>query len=137
VYGAVAGAFFGTLAVMVDAASERASKGGVHALLGEPRGLVPIAGVALLGVGGIVLTQMSFQVGALAATLPANLAADPLMAVLFGEILLSEHIPLTPGHLVLYAACLLAVVVGAVRLADPEAGPIDPDCPPPAASATA
>jgi drug/metabolite transporter (DMT)-like permease len=137
VYGAVAGAFFGTLAVMVDAASERASKGGLHALLAEPRGLVPIAGVALLGVGGIVLTQMSFQVGALAATLPANLAADPLMAVLFGEVLLREHIPLTPGHLVLYAGCLLAVVVGAVRLADPEAGPIDPDCPPPAASAPA
>jgi drug/metabolite transporter (DMT)-like permease len=128
VYGAVAGAYFGTLAVMVDAASERASSHGVHSLL-TPRGLVPIAGVALLGIGGIVLTQMSFQVGSLAATLPANLAADPLMAVLFGEVLLREHIPLSPGHLVVYAVCLLAVVIGAVRLADPEAGPIDPDVP--------
>jgi drug/metabolite transporter (DMT)-like permease len=131
VYGAVAGGYFGTLAVMVDAASERASAGGVHGLLGTARGLVPIAGVALLGIGGIILTQLSFQIGALATTLPANLAADPLMAVFFGEVLLREHIPLTPGHIAVYVACLLAVVVGAVRLADPKAGPIDPDCPPP------
>jgi drug/metabolite transporter (DMT)-like permease len=129
VYGGVAGAYFGTLAVMVDAASERASHAGLHGLLTTARGLVPIAGVVVLGAGGIVLTQMSFQVGALAATLPANLAADPLMAVFLGEVLLREHFPLTPAHDVAYLACVIAVVAGAIRLADPEAGPIDPDEP--------
>jgi drug/metabolite transporter (DMT)-like permease len=127
IYGAVAGGYFGTLAVMVDAASSRAADAGVRGLLTTPKGLVPLAGIVLLGLGGIVLTQMSFQVGALAATLPANLATDPLTAVLLGVVLLREHIPLRPGHLVAYGLCLAAVIAGAIRLADPESGPIDPD----------
>jgi hypothetical protein len=40
---------------------------------------------------------------------------------------LKEHIPLTAGHLLAYIACLAAVVLGAVRLADPHSGPIEPD----------
>jgi drug/metabolite transporter (DMT)-like permease len=126
-YGAVAGGYFGTLAVMVDAASDRASRGGVDGLLESPRGLTPLAGIALLGIGGIVLTQMSFQVGALGATLPANLAADPLFGVLFGVILLRERIPRSPGHLTVYALCMVAVVAGAVQLANPHDDPAEPD----------
>jgi hypothetical protein len=130
VYGGVAGAYFGMLAVMVDAASTQAGKAGIHGMLTTPKGIVPLAGVALLGVGGIALTQMSFQIGALAATLPANLAADPMTAVALGIVLLREHIPHGPWHVVAYALCVVAVVAGAIRLADPEAGPIDPDTPP-------
>jgi drug/metabolite transporter (DMT)-like permease len=129
-YGAVAGAYFGTLAVLVDAASSRAANAGVSSLFTTPKGLIPLAGIGLLGLGGIVLTQMSFQLGALAATLPANLASDPLTAVLLGVVLLHEHIPHGPWHLLAYSLCVVAVVAGAIRLADPEAGPIDPDPPP-------
>jgi drug/metabolite transporter (DMT)-like permease len=125
-YGGVAGAYFGALAVMVDAASDRAARGGLHGLLLTPRGLVPVLGILVLGLGGIVLTQMSFQVGALGATLPANLAVDPLVGVLLGVVLLHEHVPMTPGHLVAYVLCLVAVVAGAIRLADPTKGTIDP-----------
>jgi hypothetical protein len=124
-YGAVAGGFFGTVAVMIDAASQRFSTGGAHALLATARGLVPLAGILLLGVAGIVLTQMSFQVGALGATLPASLAADPLIGVVLGAIVLHEHVPLSPGHCVAYAACLGAVVAGAIRLAEPAAAPAE------------
>jgi drug/metabolite transporter (DMT)-like permease len=133
IYGAVAGGYFGMLAVLVDAASSRAADAGMHGLLATPKGFVPLVGIALLGIGGIVLTQMSFQIGALAATLPANLAADPLTAVLLGIVLLREHIPHGPWHLMAYSLSVVAVVAGAIRLADPEAGPIDPD-PPPAES---
>jgi drug/metabolite transporter (DMT)-like permease len=127
VYGAVAGGYFGMLAVLVDAASSRAADAGMHGLLTTPKGLVPLAGILLLGLGGIILTQLSFQIGALGATLPANLAADPLTAVLLGVVLLHEHIPHGPWHLVAYSLCVVTVVAGAIRLADPEAGPIDPD----------
>jgi hypothetical protein len=133
-YGGVAGGYFGTLAVMVDAASDRAARGGLHALLASPRGLVPLAGIALLGIGGIVLTQMSFQVGALGATLPANLAVDPVVGVILGVVVLHEHVPLTTAHCVAYGVCLAAVVAGAIRLADPTSGPIEPDLPKAAAS---
>lgn len=127
VYGAVAGAYFGTLAVLVDAASGQAGRHGLHSLVTTPKGIVPLAGIALLGIAGIVLTQMSFQLGALGATLPANLAADPLVGVFLGAVLLREHIPLSTGHIAIYIACLAAVGAGAVRLADPHAGPIEPD----------
>jgi drug/metabolite transporter (DMT)-like permease len=129
VYGAVAGAYFGTLAVMVDAASDQAGAHGVKSLVTESRGFVPVICLVVLGGAGILLTQMSFQIGALGATLPANLAADPLTGVVLGAVLLKEHIPLTPGHLVAYVLCLAAVVLGAARLADPHAGPIEPDVP--------
>jgi hypothetical protein len=122
VYGLAAGAYFGTLGVMVDAASDRASAAGVHGLFASARGLVPLVGILLLGIGGIVLTQVSFQVGALAATLPANLATDPFTGVLIGAVLLREHLPLSPQHLVGYGVCLAAVIAGAVQLAEPAAG---------------
>lgn len=129
VYGAVAGAYAGTLAVMVDAASDQAGHGGADALFESARGLVPLAGIAVCGIGSLILTQLSFQVGALGATLPANLAVDPVVAVALGVILLREHVPHSTGHLVAYVACLAAVAAGAVRLADPNAGPIEPDHP--------
>ena len=74
----------------------------MHGLLATHRGLVPLAGILLCGAGGIILTQLSFQVGALGATLPANLAADPVVGVVLGAVLLREHIPLSAGHLILY-----------------------------------
>jgi drug/metabolite transporter (DMT)-like permease len=122
-YGVVAGAYFGTLGVMVDAASDRFSEGGWHGLVQTGRGLVPLMGIALLGVGGIVLTQVSFQVGKLGATLPANLATDPFTAVLIGALLLSEHVPLSVGHLIGYGLCLAAVIAGAMQLAGQATAP--------------
>ena len=133
VYGAAGGTYFGTLAVLVDAASDRTSHAGVHGLLTTPRGLVPLVGIAFLGIGGVALTQMSFQIGALGATLPANLAADPLTAVLMGELLLHERIPLSPGHIAAYLLCLLAVIAGGIRLAQRRT---EPDAPPASSAAT-
>ncbi len=119
-YGTVGGVFFGTLGVMVDAASKQwRGAGGARGLLSTDRGVLPLLAIALLGLGGVVLTQMSFQVGKLAATLPANLSADPLSAVVLGGVLLGERVPLDAGHLAGYAVCLALVVLGAVRLANP------------------
>ena len=120
-YGAVAGMYFGALAVMVDAASDRISEAGFSGALSSARGTVPLTGVLILGAGGIVLTQMSFQVGTLKATLPANLATDPLTGVVLGIVLLHERIPFSAAHLIAYLLCFAAVVAGAVRLADAEA----------------
>ena len=122
-YGAVAGAYFGTLGVMVDASSTQFSRESWHGLLHTGRGLVPLIAILLLGFGGILLTQVSFQVGALAATLPANLAADPFTAVVIGALLLHEHLPHDVGHLIGYALCLGAIIFGAQRLAEPATAP--------------
>jgi drug/metabolite transporter (DMT)-like permease len=124
VIGGVAGVYFGTIAVLVDGSSDVISRHGLTALVTTPRGIVLLAGIVLLGIAGIVLTQVSFQIGALAATLPANLASDPLFAVLLGVVLLRERIPLSPVHLVAYALCLGAIVAGAIRLAAPAIAPV-------------
>ncbi|MGH8860177.1 MAG: DMT family transporter [Jatrophihabitantaceae bacterium] len=116
-YGVAAGTYFGTLGVMVDGASDVVSHRGVSGLVTTGRGLIPLIGIVVLGVAGIVLTQVSFQVGKLAATLPANTAADPFTAVLIGALLLREHVPLSAGHLIGYALCLGVVVAGAIQLA--------------------
>ncbi len=121
VYGAVAGACFGTLGVLVNTASHRIVDGAVTSLLTHPSGIVTLAGIVVLGAMGIVLTQMSFQVGALAATLPANLSADPLVAVVLGVVLLRENLPHGPGYLVGYVVCLGLILYGTIRLAAPTA----------------
>jgi hypothetical protein len=73
----------------------------------------------VVGVLGMALTQVSFQVGALAASFPANKATDPVAAVVLGAVLLHERVPAGPVHLLGYLLCLAAIVAGAVRLAAP------------------
>lgn len=119
VFGGVAGLYFGSMAVMVDAAASWTSRDGVEGLLESPRGQVCLGGVVVLGIGGMVFTQLSFQLGALGAALPVNLAVDPLIAVLLGATLLHETVPVSGPRVVLYVACLAVVVAGAVRLARP------------------
>jgi hypothetical protein len=135
-YGGVAGAFFGTIAVMIDASADIVGghhgprhhglrgireqvRGGLDGLLETQRGLIIVVAIALLGVGGIVLTQLSFQVGALAATLPANMVLDPLFGVLLGAVLLRELIPYSPAHIFAYVLCLALIAAGGIRLAKP------------------
>ena len=73
----------------------------------------------MLGAGGIVLTQLSFQVGALGATLPANLATDPLTGVVLGARAAARaHPALGRATWSPTLLCLAAVVAGAIRLAD-------------------
>ena len=126
VFGAVAGACFGTIGVLVDGLSDQASRHGLSSLVATHRGLLPLCGIVALGGAGILLTQISFQIGKLGATLPANLSADPLTAVILGAILLREHLPTGPWHLVGYSLCLAAIVAGAIRLAEPATGSVKP-----------
>jgi hypothetical protein len=124
VYGGVAGVWFGTVGVLINAAATQFGDHGLAGLLGHASGLVPLIGMAVLGGLGITLTQISFQVGALAASFPANKSADPVAAVVLGAVVLHEHVPDGAVRLVIYLACLTAIVLGAVRLAaDAEADP--------------
>lgn len=130
VYGAVAGMYFGTLGVMVDGSSDVVSQRGWTGLVTTGRGIIPLIGIVLLGLSGIALTQVSFQVGTLVATLPANTAVDPFTAVLIGALLLDERIPFSALHLLGYAVCLAVVVAGAIRLAQSTLGgsvPVHPE----------
>lgn len=126
IFGALGGACFGTLGVLVDGVSDQVSRHGISGLFGTHRGLVPLFGILVLAAVGLVLTQASFQIGKLGATLPANLSTDPLTAVVLGAILLREHLPTGPWHLLGYGLCLLAVIAGAIRLAEPATAAVPP-----------
>jgi hypothetical protein len=116
-YGAVAGGWFGTVSVFIDAAGEQVRRAGVIGLVTHAAGVSALAGVIVLGGLGMALTQVSFQVGALAASVPANISADPLVAVLIGSMLLAEHVPAGPGRVLSYVVCLVAIAAAAVLLA--------------------
>jgi hypothetical protein len=122
VYGGVAGAWFGAVGVLLNSIAVEFGDHGVEGLLDHSQGLVPLIGLALLGTLGMLLTQVSFQVGALAASFPANKAADPVAAVVLGAVLLHEHVPSGFGHIAVYVLCLAAIVAGAVRLATTSSG---------------
>ncbi len=116
VYGAVAGMFFGTLGVFVDGLSDVVVRRGWAALVTTGRGVIPLIGIALLGVSGIVLTQMSFQIGQLAATLPANWRPTRSSPCSSARCCCASTSRSPPGHVIGYALCLAAVVPGAIRL---------------------
>ncbi len=120
VLGGVAGAWFGTSGVFVDAAVVEFADHGLRGLLTSAAGLVAIGGAIVVGVLGMTLTQASFQVGALAASFPANESAAPVAAVVLGSVLLHEYVPTGGGRVVVYLLCLGAVVAGTIRLAAPH-----------------
>jgi len=121
VYGGVAGAWFGTVGVLLNASATQFTDHGVRGLL-HAAGLAPLLGVAVMGALGMTLTQVSFQVGSLAASFPANKSADPVAAVVLGAVLLHERVPTGGLHVFGYLLCLSAIVAGAVRLAAPALG---------------
>jgi drug/metabolite transporter (DMT)-like permease len=116
VYGTVAGAWFGLVAVLMDAATDAWQRDGIAAFT-RMSGLLPLALLLPLGAASIAVTQVSFQIGDLGASFPANLAADPVVAVFLGAVLLHQNVPAAIGDLIAYAACLAAVLYGAIQLA--------------------
>jgi drug/metabolite transporter (DMT)-like permease len=115
-WGGVAGAWFGFVAVLLDSVTTEWQRHGAHAL-SHDRFLIPLAALCVLGAASLIVTQRSYQLGDLAASFPANTAVDPLVAVVFGVILLHESIPMSPALAVVYTACLGAIAYGTVRLA--------------------
>lgn len=125
VYGGVAGACFGTVGVLLNATATEVTDHGLRGLL-HPDGLVPLLAVLVVGGLGMTLTQISFQVGTLAASFPANKSADPLVAVVLGAVLLHERVPAGAAYVAAYLVCLAAIAAGAVRLAVPVPAPTVP-----------
>jgi hypothetical protein len=111
VYGAVSGGLLGIAGVMIA----ELSKPGV----GSGAGRAALLGLLVVGGLGAVLVQVSFQVGSLGASYSANQAATPLIAVLLGTTLLHEHVRSSAPALLAYLVALVAIVFGAVRLANP------------------
>ena len=114
--GAVAGGLFGLVGVLLNVVARVYSDHGFGGLR-DASGWVPLVGLVVAGAIALTLTQVSFQIGELAASFPANEAGAPVAAVLLGALLLHEHLPVSPIRVSAYLLCLAAVVAGTVRLA--------------------
>ena len=115
-FGAAAGSGFGVVGVLLNATATAVSDGG-WVTLRHPHGMVPLVATVVVGAAALVLTQVSFQIGALGASFPASEAAGPIVAVALGGFLLHENVPFTPWHALAYAALLAVMVAGTIRLA--------------------
>ena len=115
-FGAAAGSGFGVVGVLLNATAAAVADGGWSALW-HPHGLVPLVAVIVLGAAALVLTQVSFQIGALGASFPASEAAGPVAAVVLGALLLHEKVPFSPLYALAYAVLLAVMVAGTIRLA--------------------
>ncbi len=73
--------------------------------------------VAVAGASGLLLNQLAFQAGPLAASLPAISTVDPLLSIALGVIIYDEQIRHGPTAGVGLAALLLALGVAIIQLA--------------------
>lgn len=110
VVGGVSGALLGIGGVLISIVSAHGLESGAR--------LAALIGVLVVGGTGGTLLQVSFQIGSLGASYPASLAASPLVAVLLGGTFLHENVRSSTPALLAYLAALVAIVVGAVRLAN-------------------
>lgn len=117
----------GVLAILTKSVVDAGADGVVHLLAtGETYGL------AVVGLTGIYLQQLSFQAGELQTSLPIMTVLEPVVAAILGVALLHERVP--PGSLRL--ACLIAsalvaatatVSLARVQAAGLDAGSEEPD----------
>ncbi|MCW2540259.1 MAG: hypothetical protein JWN95_1984 [Frankiales bacterium] len=119
VFGAVAGCWFGFVSVLIEAVSHIFETRGI-AGFAAVHGWLPLAAAVLFALGGYLLVQFGFQLGPIGASFPANLICDPVVAVVLGAVLLHERLPVDPILGLGYLICLLALIYGAIRLANPE-----------------
>ncbi|GAC1436352.1 MAG: DMT family transporter [Solirubrobacteraceae bacterium] len=88
--GIAAGIALGVTAAFTERTSHRFAHGGLISALSD------FSPYALVGVGavGVLLSQSAFQAGELRWSLPALTVVEPLVAILIGQLLFSEHITL-------------------------------------------
>jgi drug/metabolite transporter (DMT)-like permease len=73
--------------------------------------------VIVLGIGGVILTQVGFRAGPITASLAATTVVDPLVAILLGVAVFGEEIGAGPARATVLAILLIALVISTVQLA--------------------
>ena len=113
--GLAAGAVIGTGSVLLAVAAGRVHD--VDSLFGS---IAPYAAV-VVGLFGLLLSQVAFQTGALGAPLAALAVVEPVVAVLLAVMVLHERLPHSGPALAAAVSGSLLAVAGVVALCrDPD-----------------
>lgn len=114
VYGTVAGILYGVSAVLMKPVVERLHADGFEAVLSNWQLWV----MAVTGIGGFYLQQISLSVGRLATSVATTSVANPVVSVLLGALVLQETLDRTPPwHAVVAIGALAVALLGAVIIA--------------------
>jgi drug/metabolite transporter (DMT)-like permease len=111
VYGAVAGILFGLSAALTKPTVEFLHSG-VDEMLSHWEPYV----LAVAGVLGFVLQQVSLGTGRLAPSVATVSVANPIVSILLGVVLLEERLSRPPWHVVVACIGLALALVGAVLI---------------------
>ncbi len=109
VYGTVAGILFG-----LSAALTKPTLGYLHAGIGELLSNWEPYALAIAGVLGFVLQQVSLGTGRLAPSVATVSVANPIVGILLGIVLLEERLDRPVWHVVVACIGLGLALVGAV-----------------------
>jgi hypothetical protein len=114
VYGAIAGVLYGVSAVLMKPVVERLHSEGFEQVLANWQ----LWAMAVTGVAGFYLQQISLSVGRLATSVATTSVANPVVSVLLGALVLQERLDKTPPwHAVVAIGALAAALLGAVIIA--------------------
>jgi drug/metabolite transporter (DMT)-like permease len=117
IYGTVAGILYGVSAVLMKPVVERLHADGFEQVLANWQLWV----MAVTGIGGFYLQQISLSVGRLAPSVATVSVANPVVSVLLGALVLQERLDRTPPwHAVVAIGALAVALLGAVIIASAE-----------------
>jgi len=109
VYGTVAGIMFG-----LSSALTKPTLDYLHQSVGTMLSHWECYALAVAGIGGFVLQQVSLGTGRLAPSVATVSVANPVVGILIGVILLDERLSRPPWHVVVAVIGLALALVGAV-----------------------
>ncbi len=116
-YGIAAGITYAATAALLKALT-RISSRGVGAVLGSWQ----LYAVVAVGAAGVVLTQLAYQSGPLAASLPAITIVNPLLSIVIGVVVYDENIRHGAGASIGMASLLLLLGFAVYQLTKPTPG---------------
>lgn len=111
VYGTVAGILFGLSAALTKPTLEM-----LHQSVGEMLSHWQCYALAVAGVLGFVLQQVSLGTGRLAPSVATVSVANPIVGVLLGVVIFDERLSRPAWHVVVAVLALLVALAGAVLI---------------------
>lgn len=116
--GTAVGTIYAVTAALIKAATNIAARHPLDLLI-----TWQLYAVLVMGAGGLLLSQLTFQAGPLTASLPATATADPLLSIVIGVAVYDEHLKRGVGTGILMLLLLTVLGVAVVQLSRNPNGP--------------
>lgn len=110
------GVLFGVVSLLTKIVMNIVTEGNAARLVTSPVVYV----LVLVGVAATLLQQSAFHAGSLRASVPAMLVLEPVVAVMLGQVVLGEHLAVTPRTALVLGIALAAMAAATIALGRDE-----------------